>query len=45
MKLSAAFILHQIYLTPYLSVTHDRMLNGDYEIIIGWLKWQLIISF
>jgi len=37
-------ILSQIYLTPYLKVTHDKWLNGNYELIIGWLKWELVIS-
>lgn len=37
-------IWSQIYLTPYLKVTHDKFLNGNYELIIGWLKWELVIS-
>jgi hypothetical protein len=34
----------QLYLSPYLKVTHTRKLNGDLELIIGWLKWELVIS-
>lgn len=34
----------QIYLTPFIMVTHDKILNGNREIIIGWLKWILIIK-
>ncbi len=34
----------QIYLFPYLKVTHTRKLNGDLEIIIGWLKWEFVIA-
>ena len=46
MKLSIEVvgIWSQIYLTPYIKVTHDKWLNGNYELIIGWLKWELVIS-
>jgi hypothetical protein len=33
----------QIYLLPFIKVTHDKLLNGQYELVIGWLKWELII--
>lgn len=33
----------QIYLLPYIKLTHTRYLNGSYEFTIGWLKWQLSI--
>ena len=29
----------QIYLLPYIKLTHSRVLNGDLELIIGWLKF------
>lgn len=35
----------QVYLLPYLKITHSRHLNGDYEIIFGWLKWEIVIGF
>jgi len=34
----------QIYILPFVKVTHTRDLNGDLELIIGWLKWGLIIK-
>jgi hypothetical protein len=34
----------QVYLIPYIKLTHSRKLNGDLEFIIGWLKWELVIG-
>jgi len=34
----------QIYILPHVKVTHTRDLNGDLELIIGWLKWELVIT-
>ena len=45
MKININGILYQIYLTPYIKITHNKFLNGDYEFIIGWFKWELAISF
>jgi hypothetical protein len=33
----------QIYIFPFVKITHTRKLNGDLELIIGWLKWELSI--
>jgi hypothetical protein len=44
MKISLDTVMSQIYVLPYIKVTHDKWLNGDYELIIGWLKWQLAIG-
>jgi len=44
MRLSFVNIWGQLYLLPYIKVTHDRQLNGDLELIIGWLKWEIIIG-
>jgi hypothetical protein len=44
MKITILSIYGQAYLLPSIKITHDRFLNGDYELIIGWLKWELIIS-
>jgi hypothetical protein len=44
MKISLDIVMSQIYVFPYIKITHDRWLNGDYEFIIGWLKWQLVIG-
>ena len=35
---------YQIYLLPYLKITTNRFLNGRYELIIGWLNKEIIIS-
>ena len=43
MKIAISKIWGQIYLLPFMKITHDKYLNGDYEFIIGWLKWELII--
>ena len=37
-------IYGQIYLSPFIKITHTRELNGELEIIIGWLKWELVIE-
>lgn len=42
MELSTVF--GQVYVTPFIMVTHDKILNGNREFIIGWLKWILIIK-
>jgi hypothetical protein len=44
MKVSIDTVMSQIYVLPYIKVTHSRWLNGDYELIVGWLKWQLVIG-
>ena len=37
-------IYGQIYLLPFIKITHTRELNGELEIIIGWLKWKIVIE-
>ncbi len=44
MSISMEYIWAQLYIVPFVKVTHTRVLNGDYEFIIGWLKWQLAIT-
>lgn len=44
MEITKAKVWGQVYLFPYVKVTHTRDLNGDLEIIVGWLKWQLIFG-
>ena len=34
----------QLYLTPFVKVTHDKTLNGDIELIIGWLNIEIVIT-
>ena len=44
MKISIDEVMCQAYITPYVKVTHDKTLTGNYELIIGWLRWQLTIT-
>jgi hypothetical protein len=44
MKFSIYSVWGQIYVFPYLKLTHSRNLNGDLELIIGWLNKELIIG-
>jgi hypothetical protein len=44
MKLSINEIWGQVYLLPFIKLTHTRDLNGDLELIIGWLNRELVIS-
>ena len=34
----------QIYIFPYIKLTHTLKLNGDLELIMGWLKWEIVIG-
>ena len=45
MKISIFTIYGQIYLTPFLKVTHTRTLNCDIEILVGWLKWEISVGW
>lgn len=45
MKINIYSILGQVYITPFIKVTYDRYLNGNRELIFGWLKWGLCINF
>ncbi len=38
-------IVSQIYILPFIKITHNKHLNGKYEFIIGWLNKELIIGF
>ena len=44
MKLSWFQVYGQVYLVPYIKLTHTRELNGDLEVIIGWLKWEVVFG-
>lgn len=45
MKVQIDTVGYQVYVTPYIKITHDKFLNGSREFIIGWLKWEVVISF
>jgi hypothetical protein len=44
MKLTIYKTSWQFAVTPYIKVTYSRTLNGDYELIIGWLKYEISVS-
>ena len=44
MKVKIATIISQVYLLPYIKITHNRWLNGDLELIIGWINKEIVIS-
>lgn len=43
MKVEINQILCQLYLLPTVKITHDKWLNGRYEFIICFLKWELAV--
>ncbi len=45
MKISIHKIDSQLYLSPFVKVTYDKILNGSYELIIGWFHIGLSISY
>ena len=45
MKFGHSEIYGQYYIFPTIKVTHDRLLNGDKEIILCWLKWEWILGW
>ena len=42
MKIRIDDVVYQLYLLPFLKITYNKWLNGDYELILGWLKWQIV---
>jgi hypothetical protein len=44
MKISINEVWGQVYLLPFIKLTHTRQLNGDLELIIGWLNKELVLS-
>jgi len=44
MKINFYQVAYQIYLIPYIKITYNRFLNGNYELIIGWLNREIVIS-
>ena len=37
-------VFGQVYILPYIKLTHNRTLNGDLELIIGWLSREIVIG-
>lgn len=44
MKFNIYSVWGQVYFLPYIKMTHTRELNGNLELIIGYLKWELVIA-
>jgi hypothetical protein len=44
MKITLCEVWGQIYFLPYIKMTHTRTLNGNLELIIGYLKWEVVIG-
>jgi len=38
-------VVSQLYLLPTIKITYDRWLNGRYELIFSFLKWEFAIVF
>jgi len=45
MKVTIDKVVYQSYILPYVKITYDSWLNGDYELIIGWFNYQLVIGY
>jgi len=44
MSINTFKVCDQIYIIPFVKITHDRALNGDLELIIGWLNRGISFS-
>lgn len=44
MKIRIDTVMYQLYIFPYLKITYDKYLNGNYEIILGWLRWEIVLE-
>ena len=45
MKKSRYSIVGQFYVLPFIKITYDRTLNGEYEFIVGWMSVGISLSF
>ena len=45
MKLNKYTIVSQFYVLPFVKITHELVLNGSYELIIGWLNIEVSLSY
>lgn len=43
MKIQSYKVMYQVYLLPYIKVTNDKFLNGNYELIVGWWNREVVI--
>jgi len=45
MKISKHTIVGQFHVLPYIEITYDKTLNGEYEFIVGWGGGGISLSF
>ena len=45
MKISKHSIVGQFHVLPYIKITHDKTLNGEYEFIVEWLSGGISFAF
>jgi len=45
MKINTHKIAYQFHVLPFIKVTYDTFLNGEYELIIGWINIGISLSF
>jgi hypothetical protein len=43
-KFEICSVWGQMYILPFVKLTYTRTLNGDLELIIGWLNKELVIG-
>lgn len=44
MKISKHSIVGQFHVLPFIKITYDKTLNGEYEFIVGWLSGGISLS-
>ena len=44
MKVEMFTIAYQMYLTPTIQITYNRVLNGSYEVCLMWLNKGIVIK-
>ena len=45
MRIGLNQVLFQFYIFPYIKITYSKFLNGNYEIILGWINYELTLEF
>ena len=45
MKISKHTIFGQFHVLPFIKITYDKTLNGEYELIIGWINIGISFAF
>jgi hypothetical protein len=45
MKISKHTIFGQFHVLPFIKITYDKTLNGEYEFIVGWINIGITFAF